>query len=156
MNTPTTNYIEIDGEGKYIEDTDCREMATTAQQTIDNFIQAFFNPQNNATTDAPRKYVYEGNPITYNIQNRSLVFVNVSKYGHGNTVSIFLNNKLVYKWPVYGDAPDQFPGERILQNTFSAAIPIYCPANSVLRIEGDSPTLDQNCWYVNNVSINPI
>lgn len=28
MNTPTTNYIEIDGEGKYIEDTDCREMAT--------------------------------------------------------------------------------------------------------------------------------
>ena len=25
MNTPTTNYIEIDGEGKYIEDTDARE-----------------------------------------------------------------------------------------------------------------------------------
>lgn len=28
MNTPTTNYIEIDGEGKWIEDTDAREMAT--------------------------------------------------------------------------------------------------------------------------------
>ena len=25
MNTPTTNYIEIDGEGKYIEDTEARE-----------------------------------------------------------------------------------------------------------------------------------
>ena len=33
MNTPTTNYIEIDGEGKYIEDTDCREMA--AQNAAD-------------------------------------------------------------------------------------------------------------------------
>ena len=33
MNTPTTNYIEIDGEGKWIEDTDAREMAT---QNADN------------------------------------------------------------------------------------------------------------------------
>ena len=34
MNTPTTNYIEIDGEGKYIEDTDCREMATQNAEVI--------------------------------------------------------------------------------------------------------------------------
>ena len=41
MNTPTTNYIEIDGEGKYIEDTDCREMAAqnaNAIQTINGLI----------------------------------------------------------------------------------------------------------------------
>ena len=58
MNTPTTNYIEIDGEGKYIEDTDCREMAaqnTNAIQTINSKIPASASASNKMATAADVK-----------------------------------------------------------------------------------------------------
>ena len=68
MNTPTTNYIEIDGEGKWVEDTDAREMATqnaAAIQTINSKIPASASASNKLL--AKSEIIYEEWPISEEI-----------------------------------------------------------------------------------------
>lgn len=82
MNTPTTNYIEIDGEGKYIEDTDCREMAAqnaNAIQTINSKIPA--------SASASNKLLVSGEKRTYDTLSVGGL-VTVTKLGNINFINI--------------------------------------------------------------------
>ena len=54
MAEPTTNYIEIDGEGKYIEDTEAREGVAQNAADIANLISSL--QWQNKTTDFPLSY----------------------------------------------------------------------------------------------------
>ena len=109
MNTPTTNYIEIDGEGKYIEDTDCREMAAQNAAnitTINAKIPASASASNQMATAADIA-VTSGTP-TY--KHAGIDYMSLKKQGRVAVLSISFDatSLTAFDWSKILEVPDGF------------------------------------------------
>lgn len=140
MNTPTTNYIEIDGEGKWVEDTDAREMATQNANNIETI-----NSKIPAAASSTNKFATQSqiDNLTTIVNSKSKVQIMLFPF------SVTLSGQLITSITKIGDIPAgatpiafyiDTTNQHILDTM--ATVELYASSQIFIKIFGGSGTHD--------------